>query len=173
MKKNFRRISLTLLIENIGNFIHNHKFISWLSSKLNYYPGRLNSLINNTTKVFVPRNSAPNVVHNQVYSLWIKNSISSTDRKSDSDTIYVSKMKYLREQESTLELEDENISEFVKVKKNGNAKTYMTVQRLIYTEAIRKLHAKFLSFLTFFNILYNTYDRTRKRILPLRKMSKC
>ena len=42
-------------------------------------------------------------------------------------------------------LECESISEFVDVKRNGSSKTYTRAQRLIYTEAIRKLHAKFLS----------------------------
>ena len=64
-------------------------------------------------------------------------------------------MKYLREYERNLELEDENISEYVKVKRNENSKTYMTVQYLIYTETIRKLHAKFLSFLAGFK--YKTF----------------
>ena len=47
-------------------------------------------------------------------------------------------MKYLQEYKHTLEFENENISEFVKVKRNGNSKTYMRAQRLIYTETIRK-----------------------------------
>ena len=100
------------------------------------------SLINNTKKVFVPRNSLPNVVFNEVYSFWIKNSILSTNRRSDRHAIYVSKMKYLWKYKQTLEFEDENISEFIKVKRSGNCKTYMRAQQLIYTETIRKLHAK-------------------------------
>ena len=67
-------------------------------------------------------------------------------------------MKYLQEYKHTLESEDENISKLFKVKRNGNSKGYMRAQRLVYTETIGKLHAKFLSsrenvhcsFLTFF-----------------------
>ena len=33
-------------------------------------------------------------------------------------------MKYYQEYKHTLEFEDENISEFVKIKRNGNSKTY-------------------------------------------------
>ena len=51
-------------------------------------------------------------------------------------------MKYLWKYKQTLEFEDENISEFIKVKRSGNCKTYMRAQQLIYTETIRKLHAK-------------------------------
>ena len=58
------------------------------------------------------------------------------------DAIYVSKKKYLQEFKHALECE--SISEFVDVKRNGSSKTYTRAQRLIYTEAIRKLHAKFL-----------------------------
>ena len=88
-KHNKKESALTLLIETFGDFIHDHKFISWLSSKLDYYPGRLKSLINNTRKVFVQRNSLPNFVLNKVYSFWINNSIPSIDRRSDHDAIYV------------------------------------------------------------------------------------
>ena len=50
----------------------------------------------------------------------------------------------MQEYKHTLEFEDENISEFVKVKRNGNSKTCMRAQCLIYTETITKLHSKFL-----------------------------
>ena len=60
-KQDKRESALSLLIETFGDFIHAHKFISWLSSKLDNYPRRLKSLINNTKRVFVPRNSLPNV----------------------------------------------------------------------------------------------------------------
>ena len=46
--------------------------------------------------VFLPHNSLPNVVLNEVYSFSIKSSIPSIDRQSDCDAIYVSKMKNLR-----------------------------------------------------------------------------
>ena len=60
--------ALALLIETFDNFIHDHKFIFWSSSKLDYYPGRLKYLINNTKKVSAPRNSLRNVVCNELYS---------------------------------------------------------------------------------------------------------
>ena len=37
-KQDKRESALSLLIETFGDFIHAHKFISWLSSKLDYYP---------------------------------------------------------------------------------------------------------------------------------------
>ena len=158
MKHDKRESALTLSIETFGDFIHDHEFISFLSSKLDYYPGRSKYLINNTKKDFVPCNSLSNVVLNEAYSFWIKNSIPSTDKRSDRDAIYVSEMKYLQEYKQTLEFEDENISEFANVKRNGNSKTYMRTQHLIYMEKNRKLHTKLLlsrenvhcSFSTFF-----------------------
>ena len=42
-KHNKRESVLTLLIEAFGDCIHDRKFISWLSFKLAYYPGRLKS----------------------------------------------------------------------------------------------------------------------------------
>ena len=67
-------------------------------------------------------------------------------------------MKYLQEYKHTSEFEGENISEFVKVKRNRNSKAYMRTKHLVYTETIRELYAKFLpskenvhrSFSTFF-----------------------
>ena len=53
-KHDKRESALTLLIEPYGYFIHDHEFISWLSSKLDYYLERLKSLTNNNKKVFVP-----------------------------------------------------------------------------------------------------------------------
>ena len=55
-KHDKRESALTLLIETFGDFIHDHKFISWLSSKLDNYPGRSTSLKSETKKVFVPIN---------------------------------------------------------------------------------------------------------------------
>ena len=51
----------------------------------------------------------------------------------------------MQEYNHALKFEDENISEFVKVKRNEDSKTYMRVQCLIYTETIRKLHVKLFS----------------------------
>ena len=52
-KYNERESTLKLLMETFGDFIHHHKFISWLSSKKEYYTGRLKFLINSTKKSFV------------------------------------------------------------------------------------------------------------------------
>ena len=39
-KRDKREFTLILLMETFGDFIHDHKFISWLSPRLGYYPGR-------------------------------------------------------------------------------------------------------------------------------------
>ena len=39
-KRDKREFALILLIETFGDFIHDHKFISWLSPRLGHYPGR-------------------------------------------------------------------------------------------------------------------------------------
>ena len=52
-------------------------------------------------------------------------------------------MIYLYEYKHTLEFEDENISEFIKVKRNRNSETYMRAQHLTQMEKIRKLQAEF------------------------------
>ena len=90
-KHNKRESALILLIETFDDFIHDHKFISWLSFKLDYYPGRLKSLINNTKKLFVPRNSFPNVVLNEIYSFLIKTSIPSTRLDCDATICLIGK----------------------------------------------------------------------------------
>ena len=51
LRKNNGKYVLTLLIETFDDFIHVRGFISWLSSKFDYSPGRLKSLINNTKNV--------------------------------------------------------------------------------------------------------------------------
>ena len=43
-KHDKRESALTLLLEEFDDFIHDLKFISCLSFKLGYYPGRLKSL---------------------------------------------------------------------------------------------------------------------------------
>ena len=51
LRKNNGKYVLTLLIETFDDFILVRRFISWLSSKFDYSPGRLKSLINNTKNV--------------------------------------------------------------------------------------------------------------------------
>lgn len=104
-KHDKREFALVLLIETFGDFIYDHKFIPWLSPKLEYYPGQLGSLKNSTEKDFLPRNSLSNVVFNELFLFWIKTSIPSTNRRSDRDAEYVSKPKYLKEYKYTLEFE--------------------------------------------------------------------
>ena len=54
-------------------------------------------------------------------------------------------MKYMRALKHTLDFEDENITEFTKIKKNGTSKSYMKSQRIIYTKTIRKMHTDFVA----------------------------
>ena len=52
-----REPAVKLLIETFGDFISDAKFMGWLARKLDYYPNRSLTLINNYIKVFVPHNS--------------------------------------------------------------------------------------------------------------------
>ena len=45
----------------------------------------------------------------------------------------------------TLDLEDENITEITKIKKNRTSKTYMKSQRIMYTKTIRKINTGFVA----------------------------
>ena len=89
--------------------------MTWLTSKLDYYPNRLLTLINNYKKVFVPRNSLPANVLKEIYSFWVKNSIPITYRRPSHDVIYLNKRKYLQEYKHAVDIEDENISDFTNV----------------------------------------------------------
>ena len=52
-------------------------------------------------------------------------------------------MKNMHVHKHTLDFEDENITEFTKIKKNGTSKSYMKSQRMIYTKTII-LHKHFV-----------------------------
>ena len=97
-----------------------NKFLSWLANKLDYFPSRLKTLktlIDSHEKVFLACNCLPNDVLKEIYHFWIKNSIPSTDRRSGRDEMCITKVKYMRVDEHTLDFEDENTSEFTKIKK--------------------------------------------------------
>ena len=51
-------------------------------------------------------------------------------------------MIYLYEYKRTLEFEDENISEFSKVKRNRNSETYMRAQHLTQMEKNQKIASR-------------------------------
>ena len=103
---------------NIFYLISDAEFMGWLASKLDYYPYRLLILMNNYMKVFARHKSLLANDLKEIYSFWVKNSIPSTDRRSSRDSIYVNKRKYLQEYNHVLDIEDESIFEFIKVKKN-------------------------------------------------------
>ena len=77
--------------------------------------------------------------------MWIKNSIPSTDGRSGRDEMCITKMKFMHVHKHTLDFEDENITEFTKIKKDGTSKSYMKSQRMIYTKTIRKMHTDFVA----------------------------
>ena len=77
-------------------------------------------LIDNHEKVFLPRNCLPNDVLKEIYHFWIKSSIPSTDRRSGRDEMCITKMNYIHVNKHTLDFEDENITEFTKIKKMGH-----------------------------------------------------
>ena len=89
-----REPAVKLLIETFGDFISDAKFMGWLARKLDYYPNRSLTLINNYIKVFVPHNSLSANVLKEIYSFCVTTSIPRTDRRSSRDEIYVNKRKY-------------------------------------------------------------------------------
>ena len=105
---------------------------SWLANKFDYFPSKLKTLIDNHEKVLFPRNCLPNDVLKEIYHFWIKNSIPSRDKRSGRDEMCITKMKYMHVHKHTLDFEDENITEFTKIKKNWTSKSYMKSQRMIY-----------------------------------------
>ena len=134
-----------MLIESFGNLLSDNKFLSWLANKLGFFPSRLKTLIDSYEKVFLPRNRVPDDVLNEIYYFWIKNSIPSTDRRSGPDEMCITKIRYMHVHKHTLDLEDENITEFTKVEKNGTSKIYRKGHHMTYTKAIRKMHTDFVA----------------------------
>ena len=67
-----KKAVVKLLIESFGNLLSNNKFLSWLANKLDYFPFRLKTLIDNHEKVFLPRNCLPNDVLKEIYHFWMK-----------------------------------------------------------------------------------------------------
>lgn len=63
-------------------------------------------------------------------------------KKSPRDAIYMNKMKSLQEHKHTLDIKDENIPDFINIRKNGTAKTYAKAQCLIHTEEIKETARK-------------------------------
>ena len=79
-KSTYKKAAVKLLIESLGNLLSDNKFLSWLASKLDYFPSRLKTRIDNHEKVFLPHSCLSNDVLKEIYHFWIKNSIPSTDR---------------------------------------------------------------------------------------------
>ena len=49
-----KKAAVKLLIESFGNLLSDSKFLSWLANKLDYFPSRLKTLIDNHEKSFSP-----------------------------------------------------------------------------------------------------------------------
>ena len=54
-------------------------------------------------------------------------------------------MKYIHVHKHTLDFEDENITDFTKIKKHGTLKSYMKSQHMIYMKTTRKIHTDFVA----------------------------
>ena len=72
--------------------------------------------MNNQEKVFLQYSCLPKDVLREIYHFWIKNSISSRDKRSGRNEINIIKLKYMQIHERILDFEDENIREFTKIK---------------------------------------------------------
>ena len=99
------------------NLISDKNFLSWLANKLDYFPSGSNTLMNHQEKVFLQYSCLPKDVLREIYHFWIKNSISSRDKRSGRNEINIIKLKYMQIHERILDFEDENIREFTKIKK--------------------------------------------------------
>ena len=106
-KSTYKKAAVKLLIESLGNLLSDNKFLSWLASKLDYFPSRLKTRIDNHERVFLPHSCLSNDVLKEIYHFWIKNSIPSTDRGSGRDEMCITKMKYNHFHKHTLDFEDE------------------------------------------------------------------
>lgn len=88
------------------------------------------------------RHSLSANTHQKIYNFWLKpeNSITSTDHRSGRDEVKISKRKYLEEYRHAQSIQDENIEmKEITLKKTGTKKTVMYVQRMVYTQPVRKL----------------------------------
>ena len=109
-----------------------------MANKLDYFPSRLKTSIDNHEKVFLPRNCLLNDVLKEICHFWIN--------RSGRDEMCTAKIKYMYVHKHTLDFEDENKTEFTKIKKSRTSRSYMKSQRMIYTKAIRKMHTDFVTF---------------------------
>ena len=110
-----KKAAVKLLIESFGNLLSDNKFLSWLANKLDHFPSRLKTLIDNHEKVFLPRNCFSNDVLKEIYHFSIKNSTPSADRRSGLEEMCITKMKCVHVHKHTLDFEYENITEFTKI----------------------------------------------------------
>lgn len=124
--KTIREPAVKLLVETFGDLICDPKFVACLASKLEFI---IYLLSNKYKNVFI--------------RFGQKLVLIALIKKSPRDAIYMNKMKSLQKHKHTLDIKDENISDFIKVKKNETAKTYAKAQYLIHTEKSRKLHESF------------------------------
>ena len=62
-----KKAAVKLLIEFFGNLLSDNKVLSWLANKLDYFPSRLKTLINNHEKFLLPRSCLPNDVLKEIY----------------------------------------------------------------------------------------------------------
>ena len=73
--------------------------------------------MDNQGKVFLQHSCLPKDVLRDIYHFWIKNSIPSTDKRSGRNEMNIIKLKYMQIHKRILDFEDENITEFTKIKK--------------------------------------------------------
>ena len=101
-------------------------FVKWLSSKLNYRPGRLLPLLRNNSEEYAwtPRNSVNTEISIQVYNFLKNKTIVSVDRRNGRNKMKVSKIEYLHANSWCTDIDYDNIQEEIKTK--NKIKTYIT-----------------------------------------------
>ena len=136
--------AVKFLVESLEDLTNDTYFIPWLSQRLNYQRCRLQQIIKNyiLSEIHKIRHSPFVNTDQKRYNIWSKpeNLITSTDRRSGRDKVRISKRKYLEEYRHVQSIQDENIEmKEIKLKKTGTKKTYMYVQRMVYTQPVQKL----------------------------------
>ena len=100
--------------------------------------------MDNQGKVFLQHSCLPKDVLRDIYHFWIKNSIPSTDKRSGRNEMNIIKLKYMQIHKRILDFEDENITEFTKIKKS-DMKSHMKSQPMLNNKTIRKMHTYFVA----------------------------
>ena len=133
------------LILAFDDALIDYNFVRWLAKKLELKPCRLQEILKNCRKDFVPRHSFSSTSHQKIYDYWLKdeNSIISNDRRNGRDQVRMPEAAYLSKYGK---FTDPNIEkEEVILKKKNTAKQYIKAPRRIYTKSLKRMHLDYVA----------------------------